>query len=505
MASAERFGRCVLNRDRYDVLINGSSLLFLLVMPVFAGLIVYFYVRAYGIGEQRVMMVPLVFEALIIGIILYKLYARMSAHAKRDREWRDSLIEYARESGADVGGMIAADRDARSIDVFLMRYPVAAILIIGGLAVVYLFFFFAPSTSSGMNTATSMSLAIAISITLIGLVFVGISFKAIMYPSRHERRQERFIAEFRRAMSGINGNIRYFPRTVRHRSLLVHIILLLIFNVFYATYLGIFMVRGMNAHIRNQWFYESNLVRSLATGGERGFEGFPEVEGDSSRKRRKARKRYDRMMRDIVKEINRMPASLIIAELFLVVMCAVYILKLSGIFIDIGYDPGTYSLQRYIDGTSSWWGISGDLLLKMFTVLMDTVMVYMVIDSIMGLASRRARSWKKVVRTCVTFTVPTWLSAFVFSSTSYAHMFDFNPFITTAVLYDILLMMVLSMPIKRYYTPDGFDIPPTRRWVRYAVSGNLVDDGDAGAVFGDDVTDTRSAEEVVEAVTDTPE
>ena len=115
-----------------------------------------------------------------------------------------------------------------------------------------------------------------------------------------------------------------------------------------------------------------------------------------------------------------------------------------------------------------------DALVNVALILMDLFFIITMIDSILGIASRRASSWRKVVRSCFTFVIPLWLSAFVTNASGMSHLFDFNVFITTAILYDMLLMMIVSYDIRRFYTPAGYEMPRIRTWIRYAVWGKIV-------------------------------
>ena len=120
---------------------------------------------------------------------------------------------------------------------------------------------------------------------------------------------------------------------------------------------------------------------------------------------------------------------------------------------------------------------------------MDTFFIKTMIDSRLGIASRKASSWRKVVRSCITFVIPLWISAFVTQASGMSHLFDFNVFITTAILYDVMLMMIVSYNIRRFYTPAGYEMPKVRSWIRYAVWGNIVPTVTAGPAFADDAFD----------------
>ena len=171
-------------------------------------------------------------------------------------------------------------------------------------------------------------------------------------------------------------------------------------------------------------------------------------------KRSKMRKRNLRTSR---KE-NSMPTGLIIAELFLAVMCASYVFKLTGTMMDIASDD-----------------ILFPSVVNVFMLQMNLVFLVTTIFALLGISSRRTESWKKVVKSCITFTFSTFLSAFLVHSDSYTHAFDFNPWITLAVLLMVVIMMLTSEDIKKFYTPPLEKVRPTLSWVRYIFFGKLYD------------------------------
>ena len=171
-------------------------------------------------------------------------------------------------------------------------------------------------------------------------------------------------------------------------------------------------------------------------------------------KRSKMRKRNLRLSR---KE-NSMPTGLIIAELFLAVMCASYVFKLAGTMMDIASDDSLFPS-----------------VINVFMLQMNLVFLVTTIFALLGISSRRSESWKKVVKSCFTFTFSTFLSAYLLHSDSYTHAFDFNPWATLAVLCVVVMMMLFSKEIKKFYTPPLEKVRPTISWARYIFFGKLYD------------------------------
>ena len=163
--------------------------------------------------------------------------------------------------------------------------------------------------------------------------------------------------------------------------------------------------------------------------------------------------------RSQMKEIrrrNRVPSPVIVAELFLIVMVAVYIIKVGLLAIYVSDGAGT---------------VLDVAMTVIYLVLMMTAM-----SAIMGLSSRRVKSWRKVMRNCITFTLMSFVSAFVYSSDSITHIVDTNPFLTLAVLLLVMAMMLYSDSVKRFYTPTMMEVRPVRDWVRYIFVGELYSD-----------------------------
>ena len=155
---------------------------------------------------------------------------------------------------------------------------------------------------------------------------------------------------------------------------------------------------------------------------------------------------------------HKMPAGLIIAELFMVVMCICYVFKITGSMMDIASDGQLFPS-----------------VVNVFMLMLNLVFLSTTVFALLGISSRRTESWKKVVKSCFTFTLSTFLSAYLLQSDSYAHAFDFNPYATAVVLGLVVLMMLFSDDIKKFYTPPLMKVRPTRSWARYIVFGKLYD------------------------------
>ena len=87
------------------------------------------------------------------------------------------------------------------------------------------------------------------------------------------------------------------------------------------------------------------------------------------------------------------------------------------------------------------------------------LLIYLCISALLGIASRRPSSWRKVARSCITFVIPLWISELFIPATGISNLFSFNVYLSTAILYNVLLIMLVSYKIKRFYTPVGMEVP----------------------------------------------
>ncbi len=114
-------------------------------------------------------------------------------------------------------------------------------------------------------------------------------------------------------------------------------------------------------------------------------------------------------------------------------------------------------------------------------------LMLLAIFAMIGIESGRVLSWRKVVRSCILFLVPVFSSIFIYNSSSYTHMFDFNPYISLATVYGIILLMILSIPIRKYYTPVGKKMPEMKKWVKFVFGEKLFPDEDENEELFDKV------------------
>lgn len=507
------FSEAVKMRYKKDLIMKGS----LTVLITFVPLIVYLIIMSMAnMGGQYdiindftngTVMVLMMIQYLVIALVLYKLYARLQDHAKRDVKWRHSLTGYLRERGADVSELETINKRIKWHEKFPARIPV---LIIMGLMYAITAFFLViyipdmeatnyESTNKitvwvtenilahtiNFTSGTNPSLDAFLSVQQIELVLIVILFAIVFrhivrFPETHERNQAEFTRTMAAAFESLGRNVPPMAEITsevgflgigKDKPAIVRILLFPFSVCLYPVYSVLLSSRNMNHHIKNQWSYESDLLRYISTGGDEGFKegGYSEAIARME-ERRQAEERHSvaRDLKESILKENRMPFMLVLAELFILVLCANYCLKIVSLEYEMISDYSKYMItaKGAVDMTLSAW-------ITIVLVIVDVYLMIITTDALLGIASRRPTSWRKVARSCITFLAPLWVAAYLAQFSGFSHLFDFNPYITTGFLYNILLMMLLSVSIKAYYTPMDKDPPSILSWLKYIFYGDL--------------------------------
>ncbi len=449
-ADCSQFRTCIQERNNYDTIVNGLISLLLAVMPMivmFSFLIIpsvipQFYFLTSSSNSDHLSIDVGVF-CLILQFINYSMYLRMERHSKRDVTWRMSLIHCTESIGADTSEMYAKHESITVKDTFRMKIPC---LVSIGITMIGLFYLVTrPIDPNSFDLFYPIAIFLLIGTPII--MFILTMPANLGYPYRHETEQFEFTEIMRGILAEKGIIIESFPRKVRHTRWAIHLVLFIITLGLYSLYILTMMFRSMNEHIRYQWEYETRLLK-VFEGDENAFDDVKDG--------------YDVSKRDV-----RMPKPLILAQLFMIVICFVYLTKLIGINADIMMDS---------TGTTIIDNVDFETLYSYGMAILEIVLLVIAVDSLMGIESGRLKSWRKVVRSCVTFSIPLLASALIYTSSSYTHLFSLNPYITLAMSLDIILMMLLSISIRMYYTPYGKELPPVSRWAKYAVYGKLFKD-----------------------------
>ncbi len=141
------------------------------------------------------------------------------------------------------------------------------------------------------------------------------------------------------------------------------------------------------------------------------------------------------------------PMALKAAELFLVVIVGIYIAKVCILAMGI------------------YEGIGGRYM-PFVTLVIEVAMLFVTLDSLLVVSSRRPKAWKKVVRAAILLTIFN-LYYWTGLSESLAAYVVFNPLLITPVALLVLVIM-FTRTVRDYYVPLMEDERPLWDWVKYA-------------------------------------
>lgn len=499
------FRSCVESRYQTDLVMNGFATALVLLVPMVVLLIVSI---VSGVGKYEVLgdfvpgytLVCITIELFVIMVVTYNLYIRLYSHSRRDRVWRKSLIQYVASKGGNTERMEGCDRFSERQEVFSAMFFVRILLGIMLLFTFWVMIYVVPVLPSVVSGAPDYHLIIGgseigcynsywfsvfIGCLLCFIMFLSVFVSLLSFTFGHEQRQVDFSRCMVDSLAEVGIDVLPMTPVVRKTSKLLGIFLFLFTGPFFILFLVFKVFRNMNNHLMNDWVYEEELLKAVESDGRCGFDSkFYDRCPDRTGGRRRQQKRFSRRMKAKVRMDNELPGILVVAELFIIVLCANYILKIVVMGCDMSFDYDRYHVtwDNFISMRFSSW-------VRIALVLMDVYFVMTAIGAILGLASRRASSWRKVVRSCVTFVIPLWITAFITRDDGILHLFDFNVYVTTVILCIVLSVMVFSGTIRRYYSPVGHEMPPLREWIRYAFWGSLIGAVAAGVVLGEDPLD----------------
>lgn len=430
-------------KTRYDRdhIISAPLTIALVFLPLLYYLILKYilFARYYElVYETRLLQnIAVVMTLFIFTVISFCLYSRLSLHAKRDMEWRECLIFFAEKKGAETDGLRRYHENIASRDGFRMVIPLQ-ILLLTMVVCCAVAIVFSDLPDEVLNTMILIPAVLVILIT---------TPSNIHYPIRHEKEQIEFTRMLKESLEPTEITISEMPSVVKNRSNKEILMLLVVTLGTYALYVFVMMFVNMNRHIRYQHSYERILVAQLEG---RDVELKIDTKGGFIRHRKK-------------------PMELIVAELFLMGICLMYLMRISGVALDLINNRVNVTIIKDLGLEEIYQG--GMLLAYIFLMLFA-------IFAMIGIESGRVFSWRKVVRSCILFLVPVLSSIFIYNVSSYTHMFDFNPYISLATVYGIILLMILSIPIRKYYTPVGKTMPGVKEWVKFVFHGRLFKDDD---------------------------
>ena len=128
----------------------------------------------------------------------------------------------------------------------------------------------------------------------------------------------------------------------------------------------------------------------------------------------------------------------------------------------------------YDQGHFGPWSIDNPDCVKFVAMtVMYGILFFISADALFALRSKSLKSYRKVMRSCVTFSIAAIVTALFTSGTNVINVFEFNALITTALMYALFVLIVSSDAAKEYYTPFGKECPETKEWVRFSFFGKM--------------------------------
>ena len=139
---------------------------------------------------------------------------------------------------------------------------------------------------------------------------------------------------------------------------------------------------------------------------------------------------------------TKVPAPLIMGEIFLSVVIMRYMLSF------------TFTLYTIAEEVE-------EIAYRTLSLVFPVIMILIVVNSVIGIASAKPTSWRKVMRTSIVVLAVNRLRD-IFSITGV--MFD-DAFL---IVITALTMAVMMLPsVRRFYLPPMAENPPLTRWIGY--------------------------------------
>ncbi|MBE6526654.1 MAG: hypothetical protein E7Z63_02645 [Thermoplasmata archaeon] len=391
--------------------------------------------------------------------------ARNRAHIARDMKVALSLIDFLRGSGADVSGYSEYEetysKEYRTVQIAGPFF----IVIMLGMMPFWTFFTF------NINPDDWYSYLWPLIAVLVPLVFfVGSVGSIFALPAHHDMDQVGFYEKFCESCRGIGIDINSpepaVKRKVRYAALPLFILCLFVgifattfdrdFTPMLAliglvagmltafTFMSLMSVSAMNHHVVYQWTYEEYVLSRIGPGEQAVF-GDDESVGTSA-----------------VRKKRRLPLALRFAELFLVVMCAMYLIKIFAIGVD--FNMGYYGVHEIDNEKFPEYA---------FMTLMNAVLFVITMVAIFSIRSRNIKAIRKVLRSCITFSASAVITETFIVTDSFTHYFDVNLYLTLSILYFLFILVLTSEKSRGFFTPYGMKIPSVGRTLRYSLFGKM--------------------------------
>lgn len=142
------------------------------------------------------------------------------------------------------------------------------------------------------------------------------------------------------------------------------------------------------------------------------------------------------------------PLALRIAELFMLIITAIYVAK------TIALSVGMYTGVGFRE-------------VSLVSYLADMVLMFISIDTVVTMSSRNPDAWKKTVRAAVLLVAVNTLYFVGLPSSTAASVIAFNPIAVFPISVLVIVLMMLPM-VREYYVPIGMKVPNVSTWIAFA-------------------------------------
>lgn len=261
--AANRFVNCVMNRYRSDTVMRMGAILLLIIAPFFALFFGYAYLGdSHDDVKNFLVWSCLAMFFFFISLAMFLIYRRLVDHSVRDREWRESLIEYAASKGGDVTNLWNMNHRANSGERSSAEVPAILLLVIFFLAVMFVC---GNPNMFGINGTdpTSMTPILVIGVLVALFMMLFVFLYVLRFPFKHESLQIDFTIELCRILSGKGVNMIEMRQTINHKSVVLNVILFLITGGLWSIIMLYRAYSDANIHVQNQWSYENRAMELI--------------------------------------------------------------------------------------------------------------------------------------------------------------------------------------------------------------------------------------------------
>ena len=134
-----------------------------------------------------------------------------------------------------------------------------------------------------------------------------------------------------------------------------------------------------------------------------------------------------------------------------------------------------YIVSFVVEITFGWETGSG-MAMSVLGMLFNISMALLTVDSVMGIASARPRSWRKVMRVSLVMVASSLLYRVANMMGAGINYVMFNDEIMFPMVAATVVIMLLPS-VREFYTAPLAEVPPLRRWLAYIFVWPLVPNG----------------------------